>query len=309
MALGRNSRISPTQMRSVVPLMLLLAVTSAAQQPQQMTPETRGRTVTRTPRAQVQPPAPAQQTPAHQPPHSDERNRDATVQVQPRVVPPQERERWLLGVQTDTLDTGERIRRVTPRSPAERAGLEAGDTILTVAGYQVGRVDGRTYSLDDELRRRVANDGRVRLLVQNTRDSRLLNVDVQLDRSGTVGGGGNWGGGNGGSDSAARDDVLSVEATFRDRRAWPNNAEIRARIVEVGVLTRELVAEQSYRNLQGSPIRFEMWYPAREFKPGAELELRVEVWDGSKRWMVADPRVRFRVSQTTQPIRVELRPA
>ena len=63
---------------------------------------------------------------------------------------------------------------------AQRAGLEAGDTIVTVEGYQVGYVSGRLYDMSEELARRVDRQGRVTLLVRNHRDGRLVNVPVQF---------------------------------------------------------------------------------------------------------------------------------
>ena len=68
-------------------------------------------------------------------------------------------------------------------TPAWDAGLETGDTIVTVDGYQIGFVNNQLYSLGDELQRRADRYGRVTLLVQNRRNGRLVNVDVQLDRS------------------------------------------------------------------------------------------------------------------------------
>jgi predicted metalloprotease with PDZ domain len=87
-----------------------------------------------------------------------------------------------LGVFAYNTPTGVIITRVTPYGPASRAGLEPGDRIATVGGYQVGHVNHSLYPLGDELQLRADSQGRVRLLVQNQHDGELLNMDVRLER-------------------------------------------------------------------------------------------------------------------------------
>ncbi len=106
--------------------------------------------------------------------------------VQPRVTPELDRfrpsRRWRLGVYAYNTSTGVVITGVVPRTPAQQAGLERGDVIVTVNGYQVGYVNDWVYYLGDELQRQAQDDGRVRLLVQNRRNARLINLDVRLSR-------------------------------------------------------------------------------------------------------------------------------
>ena len=85
-----------------------------------------------------------------------------------------------MGVFIENTSRGVSIRRVVPGSAASRAGLEASDVIVTVAGYQVGQVDGVLYDLGDELAIRASGRGDVRLLVLNHRNGRLVNVDARL---------------------------------------------------------------------------------------------------------------------------------
>ena len=89
--------------------------------------------------------------------------------------------RWRLGVYAYNTPTGVVITRVAPGSPAWRVGLEPGDRIVTVSGYQVGFVGERVYYLGEELQLRAEPRGRVLLLVQNVRGNGLLNVPVQLE--------------------------------------------------------------------------------------------------------------------------------
>ncbi|MBW3598396.1 MAG: PDZ domain-containing protein [Planctomycetes bacterium] len=97
----------------------------------------------------------------------------------PRILPPRS---WLLGVHAYNTDHGVAITHVLPRSPAWEAGLERGDVIVAVDGFQVGYVNGRLYTLGQELQHRAGPRGEVLLLVQNVRNRRLVNLDVRLER-------------------------------------------------------------------------------------------------------------------------------
>jgi S1-C subfamily serine protease len=89
---------------------------------------------------------------------------------------------WRLGVYAVNTPTGVRVTRVLPGTPAWSIGLEHGDVIITVNGYQVGYVRGRLYPLGEELQRRAGSRGDVLLMVQDVRTDRLLNLDVTLER-------------------------------------------------------------------------------------------------------------------------------
>ena len=86
----------------------------------------------------------------------------------------------LLGVQGSDTTEGVVITRVVPGTPADAAGLERGDKVLTVGGYQVGVVatpaGPRVYPLGRELARRIGPTGEVTLLVQDHRSGRVTNV-------------------------------------------------------------------------------------------------------------------------------------
>jgi len=125
------------------------------------------------------------------------RDRDSVLSLeatpQGRFLPPQQRppSNVKLGIYSRNTPTGVVVTRVAPNSLAEQSGIEAQDIILTVGGYQVGIVDGRTYDVSAELERRVDGQGRVTLLVLNNRNGRLVNIPLQffessLDIAGTV---------------------------------------------------------------------------------------------------------------------------
>jgi hypothetical protein len=106
--------------------------------------------------------------------------RIAPGQPHARIAPPAAG--WKLGVYAFNTPAGVRITRVQPGGAAARAGLEVGDVIVTVNGYQIGYVGSRVFSLGDELQRRAGPQGEVLLLVQNVRNRELVNMDVRLQR-------------------------------------------------------------------------------------------------------------------------------
>lgn len=97
----------------------------------------------------------------------------------PRIAPP--RGDWKLGVWVYNTDTGVVITRVQRGSAAERRGLERGDRIVSVGGYQVGYVGDYLYPLGYELQRQVDRRGNVLLLVQNVRNNELTSFEVRLE--------------------------------------------------------------------------------------------------------------------------------
>lgn len=104
----------------------------------------------------------------------------APGQPHTRIAPPIAG--WKLGVYAFNTPAGVRITRVQPGSAAARAGLEPGDVVVTVNGYQIGQVGSRLYPLGDELQRRAGPRGEVFLLVQNVRNRDLVNMNVRLQR-------------------------------------------------------------------------------------------------------------------------------
>ncbi len=107
----------------------------------------------------------------------------------PKWLPPNwptpERHRWRLGVQAYNTDSGVVITRVLPNTAAQRFGIEPGDRIVAIGGYQVGWVQDQLFPLGAELQRHADQRGRVNLLVQNVRTRGLLNLPVQLDAYGS----------------------------------------------------------------------------------------------------------------------------
>lgn len=89
---------------------------------------------------------------------------------------------WYLGVFGHYTNTGHLLTQVVPNTPASRAGLEPGDRLITVNGHQIGQILGQQFPLDFLLHRYTSPTGHVRLLVQDRRTNRLVNLDVRLKR-------------------------------------------------------------------------------------------------------------------------------
>jgi uncharacterized lipoprotein YbaY len=87
---------------------------------------------------------------------------------------------WRLGVAIENADVGVMLTDVERGMPAERAGLERGDIIVNVEGFQVGYIDGALYDLGDEIRRRVDQQGKVDFLVYDQRQRRLQSLPINL---------------------------------------------------------------------------------------------------------------------------------
>ena len=186
----------------VIAVLLCANATGVAQERQRPEPP---KQTERQPGARVRPQEP--EPPSDEPkrereggiPKEDIQQRDAQVQegteegmpemrsapnqrtIEPRIRPP-ERRYWRLGVFAHNTDTGVVVTRVLPQSAAAKVGLEPGDRIVSIDGFQVGWVRDRLYPLGEELQRQAGRRGHVLLLVQNVRDQGLLTIDVQLDR-------------------------------------------------------------------------------------------------------------------------------
>jgi hypothetical protein len=215
-----------------------------------------------------------------------------------RVKPPDERPdryRWTLGIAGDATDTGVVVREVRAGSAAERVGLERNDLIVTVDGYQVGRVGGREYPLDAELERRADGRGRVRLLVQNRRNNRLQNMDVQLDRTG------------GGGGSGSREQTVSGSVGLPDDNYLPHGSELRMRIVRRKLLGTETVGERTISVCCRPPLRYQLNYDPRRVENNDTLELKAELWINGRRQYSESRTYRFRPSEMATRLDIELR--
>lgn len=87
---------------------------------------------------------------------------------------------WKLGVTGDNSDAGVVVRRVEPNSAAARANISPGDSIVCVAGDQVGRVGGKIFDLSEEIDHHADSRGQVLMLINYRRRGQLRAVNMQL---------------------------------------------------------------------------------------------------------------------------------
>lgn len=119
-------------------------------------------------------PAPAQETRV--------RDDDPAAAGGARYLPPTvaHAPRYPLGINVRNTASGVEIVSVNAGGVGQRSGLEAGDVIVAVQGFQVGFVGDRLFDLGDEIARRMDGFGRVALLVRNHRTGGLVTVPVQF---------------------------------------------------------------------------------------------------------------------------------
>jgi len=100
-----------------------------------------------------------------------------------RYLPPSAAQpvRYPLGINVRNTTSGVEIVSVNPGGVGQRSGLEPGDVIVAVGGFQVGYVGDRLFDLGDEIARRMDGFGRVSLLVRNRRTGGLVTVPVQFN--------------------------------------------------------------------------------------------------------------------------------
>jgi uncharacterized lipoprotein YbaY len=200
-------------------------------------------------------------------------------------TPETQQPRWRLGVYSKDTDTGVRVVQIVNGSAAARAGLEAEDVIVAVNGYQVGYVNGQLYDCATEFERFANQDGWVRLLVQNNRNGKLLNMPVQLE---------------------SRLARISGSIALNDRLALPNDAYV---VVELQEILRPgappiALARRTIERPRQHPIPFEI-----EFDPQQVDTRRTYVVTGrvqTNRETLYAPRNVVQVLSPGQPSTVSL---
>lgn len=150
-------------------------------------------------------------------------------------------QRWRLGIFPDDTDTGIVVKEVVSGSAAQRAGLEVNDRIIAVHGYQVGYVNGVLYDIGQEIERHADNNGWVRLLVQDNRNGRLMNLPVQLD---------------------GRNQSITGTIVYRASAALPRDAVATVELREVvrSDIQPITIARQTVTGIRTVPIQFSLDY-------------------------------------------------
>ena len=154
-------------------------------------------------------------------------------------------QRWRLGIYPENSDTGVKVADVVRGSAAERAGLEVNDRLVSIGGYQVGYVGGTLYDIGSEFERVADNNGWVRVLVQNNRDGKLVNMPLQLD---------------------PKQEAITGTITYRDRTTLPRDAVATVELREVlrSDLRPVTIARQTISPAPRAPIPFSIEYDPTE---------------------------------------------
>ncbi|MGC3968491.1 MAG: PDZ domain-containing protein [Pirellulales bacterium] len=90
---------------------------------------------------------------------------------------PEGRSKAFLGVVSRAVDDGAVIQRVVERSAAWDLGLEAGDVVQAIDGFQVGVINGATYSLPSEIRR---SGDKVELQIRDRRTGDVIQRTAEI---------------------------------------------------------------------------------------------------------------------------------
>ena len=185
--------------------------------------------------------------------------------AQPQYLPPGSRptEAFKLGVTARNTPTGLQIDQVMANGLAQRSGLEAGDTIVNVSGYQIGYVNGRLIDLTDELARRSDTQGRVTVLVHNHRNRALANVPLQFSMTAPAG------------------RVVTGRVSAQFSQAISPSAVLLVRLLDV---TRPewsdvTVAEQTIPNIKQFPIGYRLDLPSQNIRPDHRYALDARLSD------------------------------
>lgn len=171
--------------------------------------------------------------------------------------------RWRLGVYSQDTDIGVKVLRVVAGSPAERAGLEANDYIVAVAGYQVGIVNGQQFDCGVEFEQRADSQGRVMLLVQDNRNKQLVNLPIQLE---------------------SRLAKVTGTIAYRNRIFLPQDAIAMVELREgnTGVSTGITLGAQRIDEIRQIPIPFEIEYDPLDINPRRTYVIQATITAGGR---------------------------
>jgi uncharacterized lipoprotein YbaY len=170
---------------------------------------------------------------------------------------------WRLGAFVELpAEGGAMIRDVEPGSAAQRAGLRSGDTIVNVAGYQVGYVGDRLYDLGDEIRKRADVSGRVSLLVLDGQARRLRAVPVEIRQVGRS---------------------LTGQLTLPDRQAARPGSVMTVELVNTTRPYQMIAGGRQQLMVQGlGPFRFEMTPDTAYLDRNDRYEVRATISSGGE---------------------------
>ncbi len=194
-------------------------------------------------------------------------------------------QKWRLGIFPENTETGVRVGEVVRDSAAERAGLEVNDRIVSIGGYQVGYVDGALYDVGPEFERVADANGWVRVLVQNNRDGKLMNLPLQLD---------------------PRTEAVTGTITYRDRSALPRDAVATVELREIlrADLRPVTIARQTISPAPRVPIPFSIEYDPTEVDTRRNYVIEANITSGGRQLYAMRQAVPVLDGRTTNEIQL-----
>ena len=167
-------------------------------------------------------------------------------------------QKWRLGIYPENTNTGVTVREVVRGSAAERAGLEVNDRIVAAHGYQVGYVDGVLYDIGQEFERLADANGWIQVLVQDSRNGKLMNLPIKLD---------------------GRSEALSGTITYRDRATLPQDAVATVELREIvrSDIRPITLARQTVSGVRTPPIQFSLNYDPTQIDPSRTYVLHASI--------------------------------
>ncbi|BBO31834.1 YbaY family lipoprotein [Lacipirellula parvula] len=195
---------------------------------------------------------------------------------------------WRLGVAIQNVDTGVVLTDVEAGMPAQQAGLENGDIIVNVDGFQVGYVEGALFDLGDEIRRRVDQNGKVDFLVFDNRNRRLQNLPVTL----------------------AQQNAASVrgEITCKERVTLTQQAVLTVRLRDVTYPNWQNVevGKQVITNPKHPPIPFAIAVDRTQIYPDHKYAVDAYLVDNGKILLQSSAAIPVNLLSNTAPIQINL---
>jgi uncharacterized lipoprotein YbaY len=173
---------------------------------------------------------------------------------------------WQLGAVIQNQVGGVMIVQVSPGGTAARAGLKAGDVVITAGGSQVGFVNGRVVDLIYEINQRVDMNGMVRLVVLDSITRQLTNRDLSI------------------MPQIAASPVVAGQIFIDGAYGVSGNGTVKVELINVSRPYQSVAGGNAYVRTYGSgPFPFQIVCDPRYIYPTDRYRLAATLYDASQR--------------------------
>lgn len=179
-----------------------------------------------------------------------------TPGMAPQLAPMQRA--FQLGANIENTTTGVRILDVMPNSIAKSIGLNRGDIVINVSGYQVGIVNERIYDVVDEIQKRMQANGFVNVLVQSGSNGSLAMLQINPNSATTP----------------------SVSGTVRlpNNQSLPNGVTLRVELKNVSRPYQQIYGGADVHTVSGyGPFAYEIRFDPRYIDPQDQYQVVASV--------------------------------